>query len=206
MTRSRVAKIVVDTNVFIETLEKSLTELEGRDLRDPCRYAIEMLRKMIMSACDALAPSQYVHLMPRQIDEVARWVMVNVCERKGGVAEDIRVIFSYALRLSSNLGKGFRYVKRSEVRSEERLLTRRYGRVQRQVTSISDEVDRAILYFALGKGAKGASIKVITMDEELTNKLLSKTGELGIRRRVLVKLVKPEEISLQNLGPLLRDP
>jgi len=91
---------------------------------------------------------------------------------------------------------------------KNRLKDRKYKRVEDQINSLHEDVDKSIAYFSLGYGILGENVKVITADEELSNVLYAKINELNINS-VAVKLVYPEKISLhllQTFNNLVSDP
>ncbi|MEM4972019.1 MAG: hypothetical protein QXE01_12305 [Sulfolobales archaeon] len=81
----------------------------------------------------------------------------------------------------------------------------RYKRVEIQVESLRDYVDKSIAYISLSYGVKGEKIKVITVDGRLREILSAKINELGIDN-VIIKFVEPEDISAQRLINLVGDP
>jgi len=206
----KITKVVIDTNIFIKSLERELEKLSTKGGLDVCKFMLATLRSMLKHLYKALDKSQFICLASKQIVEIKRWFHTNVCRDADtrDIDELFEITFARRRRWGMSLDKGIRPLKRSEVSAEKQRLGR-YGRgrqVQKQIESLCDDVDRLILYFSLGRCLKGENIKVITADSELADKFYVKVNELGIRDNIEVKYVPPERVSLHILNDLVRDP
>jgi len=207
-------KIIIDTSVFIKILERKLMyKATNKGQQDLCNYALKILKDLIEQLHNTLCRSQYAYLQQRQIDEITRWIRTNVCKHDDSVGKRIEKTFAEFQRLRGSERKGIRPLPRSKIEMgkrqlKNRLKDRKYKRVEDQINSLHEDVDKSIAYFSLGHGILGENVKVITADEKLGNVLYAKINELNINS-VAVKLVYPEKIplhSLQTFNNLVSDP
>ncbi len=208
---TRFTKIIIDTSVFIKILERKLMYQVIKGHQDPCNYALRILKDLIKQLHNTLCRSQYVYLIRRQIDELTRWICTNVCKHDNNVRERIEEIFAEFQRIRRSERKGIRPLLRSEIEMKKSQLKnylkdRRYKRVEGQINSLHEDVDKSIAYFSLGYGILREKVKVITGDEELHRVLSAKVNELGIEGIIEVRYVSPREVALHILSDLVRDP
>jgi len=205
-------KIVIDTNVIISVIDRELKR-RTKEVEDACRHALGILSRIfdrLLNSLQRLEETWYIHLMPGQDSELERWLNTNVCRSEDDVEREIENLLANARRRSVSSSFGFRFSKSSEIRALRRSLKSfarsELKRLEKQISSLRDEVDRSIAYFVLGRGAQGEGVKVVTGDGELYNALLTKAAELGLQDYVEAMHVSTEEISLDAIEAAIRDP
>jgi len=206
-------KVVIDTNVIISVINRELKR-GAKEVEDVCRYALEVLGRILdrlLRSLQRLGAVQYIHIIPGQVGELERWLNANVCGPGSDVEREIEGFFAETRRMSKSLGLGFRFSKSSEIKVLQRRLKgfarSKSKQVERQISSLRDEVNRSIAYFALGHGVQGERVKIITRDGELYNVLSTKATELGLQGYIdAIYAFTTEEVSLDRIEAVLRDP
>lgn len=203
-------KIVIDTNVIIRVIDRELKR-GAKEVKDACRYALEVLSRIfdrLLKSLQELGGARYIHFMPGQVDELKRWLNANVCMPRSGVEREIEHLLANARRRTVSSGFGFRFSERSEIETLRRRLKSfarsESKRLEEQISSLHDEVDRSIACFTLGRGARGEKVKVVTGDGKLCSVLLTKATELGLRG--YVEAVHISTINLDAVEAAVRDP
>lgn len=124
-------------------LEKASSSHSTEGPEDPCKRALEMLKRVVQQLYNALEESHYAYLMPRQIDELTRWLSANVCKHVDDVQEQVEQLFAQIWRDRAFAKSGARPLKRSKAESLKSSPRRRYGykrysQVEKQIDSIDD--------------------------------------------------------------------
>lgn len=210
---ARFTKIIIDTNVLTKILKTRLSYEDATAPSDRCTSTLSMLESILTHLHNTLDKSQYVYLLGRQVDELTRWIITNICKHNDDLKEQIEGIIGWRRRKGSLEKKGIRSLRKEDVgnakdRLKRSLGAREYKWVEEQVDSLKDEVDKLIAYFSLGCGKSGEWVKVVTADTKLHEVLHAMISKLGIST-VSVKLVDFEEIPVdlrEVLSSLVGDP
>jgi len=202
-------------------IEKKLERQIVVKNRDLCHYALKTLNGILHKLYEDLSKMHtevqrklYMYLVPNQFEELKKWLNTRICRSVGSVDKEVAKIFADLRRVSASSATGFRMLKASEINARAELLKRvaekRIGlnRLEEQISSIRrrSRVDELIAYFALGSGARGEEVKVITADEDLYNVLSEKAVILGLQNYVKAVYVPRGGAELSTVTSAVSDP
>jgi len=205
---TKFTEIIIDTNIFIKTIEKELEWLKDKDQRNVCEYVFKILENLFYRIHDVLAESQYINLMSNQINELKRWLCTNVCKYITDINKRIKEMLPYPIAESRRLSVSSKKLTRLTQPKIEMLKRklRRHKRIVEQIEKMRDKVDKSIIYYSLSCGMRGKKVKVVTTDIALHDALLNKARELRVSDNLTATYVKPGEVSLPMIGDIVRDP
>jgi len=211
------SKVIIDTNVFIDLIEKKLEQQSAVKNQNLCYHALKTLNGILHKLYEDLSKTrrgQYVHFVPNQVEELKKWLNTRICRSTRSVDKEVDKIIADWRRISASSATGFRVLKASEINTRaewlKRVAEKRVGlnRLEEQISSIGrkSRVDELIAYFALGSGVQKEKVKVITTDDRLYYVLSEKAVILGLQNYVKAVYVPRGGAELSTVTSAVSDP